>query len=90
MLGDFSCFCCCLLTFSFDTFSRNCFRNTIRVSNCFDPDLGPNCLQRLVISRGQKSLLAAKKKLKKDHETHMHKEISSNKERIPSRGLHLL
>ena len=38
-------------------FSKNCFRNTIRVSNGFDPDqdghsvsseLGPNCLQRLL------------------------------------------
>ena len=38
------------------TFSKNSFRNTIRVSNSLDPDqarrfvrpdLGPNCLQRL-------------------------------------------
>ena len=35
------------------TFSKNSFRNTIRVSNGLDPDqdrrsdLGPNCLQRL-------------------------------------------
>ena len=37
-------------------FLKNSFRNTIRVSNCLDPnqerlsvgsDLGPNCLQRL-------------------------------------------
>ena len=42
--------------FSKLTFSKNSFRNTIRVSNCLDPDqdrpfvgpnLGPNCLQRL-------------------------------------------
>ena len=38
------------------TFSKNSFRNTIRMSNCLDadqaqhsvgPDLDPNCLQRL-------------------------------------------
>ena len=38
--------------FSKSTFSKNSFRNTIRVSNslaqCFvRPDLGPNCLQKL-------------------------------------------
>ena len=39
--------------FSKLTFSKNSFRNTIRVSNGFDPDhsvgpdLGPNSLQRL-------------------------------------------
>ena len=42
--------------FSKSTFSKNSFRNTIRVSNGMDPDqdrlsvgpdLGPNCLQRL-------------------------------------------
>ena len=42
--------------FSKSTFSKNSFRNTIRVSNSLDsdqdrhyvaPDLGPNCLQRL-------------------------------------------
>ena len=28
------------------TFSKNkSFRNTIKVSNCLDPDLGPNCLK---------------------------------------------
>ena len=52
MLGNFSCFCCHLLTFS----SKNSFRNIIRVSNGLDPDqdrcsvgpdLVPNCLQRL-------------------------------------------
>ena len=40
--------------FSKSTFSKNCSRNTIRVSNSLDPDqaghfvgpgLGPNCLQ---------------------------------------------
>ena len=45
---------CC--SFSKSTFSKNTFRNTIRVSNSLDPDqawhcvrpeLGPNCLQRL-------------------------------------------
>ena len=33
MLGNFSCFCYCLLTFSKSTFSKTYFRNTIRVSN---------------------------------------------------------
>ena len=54
MLGNFSCYCCHLLTFSKLTFSKNSFRHTFRVSNSFDPDqdrhsvgpdLGPNCLQ---------------------------------------------
>ena len=56
MLGNLSCFWCCLLNFSKLTFSKNSFGNTIRVSNSFDPnqdrhfvgpDPGPNCLQRL-------------------------------------------
>ena len=51
---------CLLLIISKSTFSKNSFRNTIRVSNSLDPgqlqhlvrpdagpDLGPNCLQRL-------------------------------------------
>ena len=42
--------------FFMSTFSKNSFRNTIRVSNSLDPhqarwfvgpDLGPNCLQKL-------------------------------------------
>ena len=58
MLGNFSCFCSHLLTFSKLTFSQNSFRNTIRVSNSLDseqdrhsvgPDLRPNCLQRLSV-----------------------------------------
>ena len=56
MLGNFSCFCCFLLTFFKITFLRKKFRFTIRVSNVLDkdkdrhsvgPDLGPTCLQRL-------------------------------------------
>ena len=56
MLGNFSCFCCCLLSFSKSTFSKNSFRNTLTVSNGLDPDqdqhsvehdLEPNCLQKL-------------------------------------------
>ena len=57
MLGIFSCFCCCLLTFfKIIFFSKKYLRNTISVSNSLDPDeawhivrphLGPNCLQRL-------------------------------------------
>ena len=57
MLGNF--FMLLLLSadfFSKLTFSKQSFRNTIRVSNCLDPDqdrlnvgpdLGPNCLKRL-------------------------------------------
>ena len=53
MLGNFSCFCCQLLTFYEIDFLKKSFRNTIRVSNALDPDqdkhsdLGPNCLQWL-------------------------------------------
>ena len=58
MLGNFACFFCCLLIFSKSTFSKNSFRNTIRVSNSLDPDQarhfvgpvlgpGPSCLQKL-------------------------------------------
>ena len=54
----FPCFCCRLLTFFIISFQKNSFRNTIRVSNCLDPDqdrhsvspdLGPNCLQRSLL-----------------------------------------
>ena len=56
MLGNLACFfavCCVLFKIKF---SKNSFRNTIRVPNNLDPDqdrhsvgpdLGPNCLQRL-------------------------------------------
>ena len=52
----FMLFCCQLIFFSKSTFSKNSFRNTIRVSNSLDPDqvrrfvwpdLGPNCMQKL-------------------------------------------
>ena len=51
--------------FSKSTFSKNYFRNTIRVSNNLDPDqvqhfvwpdLGPNCLQRLSAGRQRVNL----------------------------------
>ena len=70
MLGNFSCFYCLLLTSIKIGFSRNSFRNTIRVANSLDqdqvphsigPDLGLNCLQR--VSADGKSPLA-KKELK--------------------------
>ena len=57
MLGNFSCFRCRLLTFFKVIFSKDSFRNTIRVSNSldpdqdrhsFDPDLGLNCVQWLL------------------------------------------
>ena len=47
---------CMLLFFSKSIFSKNSFRNTIRVSNSLDPDqaknfvgpdLVPNCLQKI-------------------------------------------
>ena len=52
----FRVFFCRLLKFSKQTFSKNSFGNTIRVSNSLNkdqarryvrPDLGSNCLQRL-------------------------------------------
>ena len=57
MLGNFSCFCCRLLTFLFKiNFFKKSFRDIIKVSNGLDtdqdqrsgdPDLGPNCLQKI-------------------------------------------
>ena len=38
MLGNFSCFCCHLLTFFKIMFVTNFFKNTIRVPNSLDPD----------------------------------------------------
>ena len=55
LLGNFSCLLTCAF-FSKLTFSKNSFRNTIRMSNGLYPDqdrnnvgsdLGPNCLKRL-------------------------------------------
>ena len=63
MLGNFSCFCCHLLTF----FKSQLFKkilSDIRLSNSLDtdqerkkigPDLCPNCLQRL-LADGKRSL----------------------------------
>ena len=56
LLGIFSCFCRCADMFQNQFFSKNSFRNTIRVSNSLDPDqalqnvrpdLDPNFLQGL-------------------------------------------
>ena len=57
MLGNFACFLSYVDFFFFKlNFSKNSFRNAIRVSNSLDPDqarqnvgpdLGPNCLQKL-------------------------------------------
>ena len=53
-MSNFSCFCCCLLTFSKLNFQKKKFRNTIGVSNGLDseqyqcsvgPDLGPSCFK---------------------------------------------
>ena len=41
MLGNFSCFCCRLLTFSKLTLSKNYFRNPNRLSKDLDPDRDP-------------------------------------------------
>ena len=67
MLGNFSqFFVVCCYFFQIHLFPRNYFRNTIRVSNSFDqdqaqhsvgPDLGPNCLQRLLSDDPTKSLI---------------------------------
>ena len=56
MLGNFSCFCCCLLIFFQNKlFQKNSFKNAIRLSNglypdqhrcSFGPELGPNCLRQ--------------------------------------------
>ena len=76
MLGNFSCFCCHLLTFSKIKVFKKSFRNTIRVSNRLDPDraqqnvgpdLGPICLQRL--SEDNKKLLLSRKELNIINET---------------------
>ena len=56
-LGNFSCFCCCLLTISKLTFAKDSFRNTIRVSNNLEanqdvhsvgPDLGPHLFAQVI------------------------------------------
>ena len=56
MLGNFACLFVVVHLFSKSTFSKKYFKNTIRVSNSFDPDqarrkvgpdLGQNCLQSL-------------------------------------------
>ena len=76
ILGNFACFFLSSAVFFFffflfcfvfskSTFSKNSFRNTIKVSNSLDsdparqyvgPDLDPNCLQRLSAdnTRGQR------------------------------------
>ena len=68
MVGNFSCLCCRLLIFFFlkkIRFSKDSFRNTIRVSNdlgpdqdryLVSPDLGPNCLQRLAADDNVKTV----------------------------------
>ena len=51
MLGNFACFfvVCYFFFFLNCFFSKKSFRNTIRVPNSLDPDLGPNSLQRLML-----------------------------------------
>ena len=60
--------------FSKTTFSKNYFRNTIRVSNSLDPDqarqyvgpdLGPNCLQRLSADDNSRQNVAALSQLQR-------------------------
>ena len=74
MLGNFTCFFVICWFFQNSTFSKKYFRNTIRVSNSLDPDqdrhsigpdLGPNCLQRLIISIWQKLPLSIRRELRK-------------------------
>ena len=56
LMGNLLCFFVICQLFSKSTFSKNSFRNAIRVSNSLNPDqarrlvrpeLGPNCLQTL-------------------------------------------
>ena len=71
MLGNFSCFCCGLLTFFKLNFFNKIFSGTLpECQNSLDPDqdiysvgpdLGPNCLQRL--SGDDKSSLVGKELL---------------------------
>ena len=61
MLGKFSCFCCCLLSFLKITFSKNYFRKIIRVSNCLEPDqdrhcVGPDLILNYLLRLSEKSL----------------------------------
>ena len=60
MLGNFSCFLLLVDFLSKLTFSKRSFRNIVRVSSSFDtvqathsigPDLGLNCLQRLLTTK---------------------------------------
>ena len=53
---------CCLLTFFKLNFSQYSFGNNISVSNSLDPDLGPNCLQRLLTEDKKPSLARCLKK----------------------------
>ena len=45
ILGNFSCFCCCLLTLKKKSVTRSEFLTFWNVG----PDLGPNCLQKLSV-----------------------------------------
>ena len=51
MLGNFSCFCCRLLTFFkiilFEKFFQEHYQSDERFGSRSGPDLGPNCFQRL-------------------------------------------
>ena len=71
MLGNFSCYCCCLLIFFIVNFSKNYFRNTTRMSNSLEPDqarhstfcrpdLASNCLHRLSADEKSRRPLARK------------------------------
>ena len=71
MLGNFSPFCCHLLTFFLKfTFSKNSFSNTIRVSNSLDsdqhrhfvdPELGSNCLQMIQVTASEERVKKSNK-----------------------------
>ena len=60
MLGNFSCFYCRLLTFFKNNFLKKIFQDHYQSVKWLDedqdrdfvgPDLGPNCLQRVMSSR---------------------------------------
>ena len=76
MLGNFSSYCCHLLTFFKITFFKNYFRNTIRVPNSLDPgpdsvkdDLDPICL--IWLSADDNKWQLAGKELSEESKAHV-------------------
>ena len=91
MLGNFSCFCCHLLTFFKTNFlekNQKHFKSIKSLDQDQDrhsvcPDLGPNCLQRLSV---YKNVTTSKERVKNSHA-----DVSSRVRRLnfgPSLYLH--